>query len=242
MNITTFITRADLLNKTELEKARLLAYYHFRVDGMREFTVSDVIDWFQGINLAKPNGTRLKQNIIKSALFVKGRATNTHKLSAKEIVKLDTEFPELIVDEEVVSLDTVLPASLYQVNRGYIEAIRKQINACYENSIYDGCAILMRRLLEILLVHVYEHKGIQSRIQDADGNFVVLERIVDDAKTSIDIGLSRNTKPLLDKFRTLGNFSAHKIYYICKRQYIDEVIQEYRATVEELEYKSGLKK
>ncbi len=117
----------------------------------------------------------------------------------------------------------------------------KQINCSYENNIFDGCAVLMRRLLEILLILSYQEFGIDAAIKDASGNYKMLNPIIDNAVNNTSLGLSRNTKEHLDTFRKLGNFSAHKIYYNAKKKSIDQVMLDYRATIEELLYKSKLR-
>jgi hypothetical protein len=206
-----------------------------------EFSIHDVTTWFETLHLAKPNTSRLQGNIIKSSCFIRGNSKSLFKLHAREVNKLNEEFPQLKTSEEVISLDSVLPESLYQVSRGYIESLGKQINSSYEHNIFDGCAVLMRRFLEILLIQAYEKLGIEISIRDSAGNYMLLEGIVQDAISNSRLGLTRNSRSCLDKFRILGNFSAHKIYYICKKQYIEEVILEYRACIEELLYKSGLK-
>ncbi len=43
-------------------------------------------------------------------------------------------------------------------------------------------------------------------------------------------------------FKDLGNYSAHKIWYNCTQQDIKPHILKYRAIIEELMYKSGVKK
>lgn len=155
---------------------------------------------------------------------------------------LDSEFPSLQkVSEETVSHGSVIEESLLQVERGFINSLIKQINASYENNIFDGCAVLMRRLLEILLILSYEELGIEARIKDALGNYKMLNPIIDDATTNSTLALSRNTKDHLDAYRKVGNFSAHKIYYNAKKKTLDQIILEYRATVEELLYKSKLR-
>jgi hypothetical protein len=99
----------------------------------------------------------------------------------------------------------------------------------------------MRRLIEVLLILAYENLGIESEIKDPSGSYYLFERISQNARNNSFLGLSRNTKPCIEKFRTLGNLSAHKIHYTCKKSYIEEVIQEYRAAIEELLFKAGLK-
>lgn len=53
--------------------------------------------------------------------------------------------------------------------------------------------------------------------------------------------LSKEVLSVLDRFRMLGNLSAHKIQYNAKKAYIDEVITLYRVAIEELLYISKIK-
>jgi len=146
-----------------------------------------------------------------------------------------------VASEDVISDDLILPRPLYENTRGFIESLSKQINASYEFNIFDGCAVLMRRLLEILLILSYEHLKIEAAIQDPHGNYLMLERIANDAKSNKVLKLSRDAKSVLDDFRTIGNFSAHKIYYNCRRSDLKKIAVHYRATIEELLYKSGIR-
>ena len=130
---------------------------------------------------------------------------------------------------------------LYQKTRGYLESLSKQINASYEHHIYDGCAVLMRRLEEILLIHSYEKLGIAAAIKDGNGNYLLLEGIVKDAVSNTTLSLSRNSKVTVEEIRILGNFSAHKVTYTCKREYISEKIPEFRALIDELLHKAGIR-
>ena len=69
------------------------------------------------------------------------------RLHHNRIKALEAQFPRLSVkSQEVVDDGTILPASLYGGTRGYIESLAKQINRSYEENIFDGCAVLMRRL------------------------------------------------------------------------------------------------
>jgi hypothetical protein len=183
----------------------------------------------------------LKGKISKSRYFVRGSNSSTFKLHATQIAELEVQYSDIVESEEIISYDTILPVSLYRVNRSVIESLAKQVNASYEHNIFDGCAVLMRRLIEVLLILAYENLGIESEIKDPSGSYYLFERISQNARNNSFLGLSRNTKPCIEKFRTLGNLSAHKIHYTCKKSYIEEVIQEYRAAIEELLFKAGLK-
>lgn len=243
MNLKQFVELSNILNQMEMVKTKLLSFYYLKTEELIEFDMKDIRKWFNSVYLPIPNTSRLKNNIIKSQHFIKGSKKDTFKLSLQVIAELEEAFPQLNTKcEEVVCKDIIFPKSLYENTRGYIESLAKQINASYENNIFDGCAVLMRRLLEILLIHTYEKYGVENEIKDGNGNYFMLEGISTNAKSNRIIDLSRNTRDSLEKYRKIGNFSAHKIGYICKRIYIEEIMIDFRATIEELLYKSQMKK
>jgi hypothetical protein len=208
----------------------------------KEFRQDDILQWFEQLHFPRPNISRLLGRIRSSRQFVKGSANGEFKLHALTLDELQAQFPGLRAEsEEVVSTDTILPHSIYESTRGFIESLAKQINASYEYNIFDGCAVLMRRLLEVLLILAYEHLGIESDIQDSSGNYVTLEKIIANAKSNSKLRLSRDSKAVLEEFRQIGNFSAHKIYYNCRRTDLTRVTTSYRATIEELLYKAGIR-
>lgn len=241
MNIEEFADATGLYQRSEIERTRLVAFYELRMNDVATFTANDIAGWFHSLGLAKPNKTRLANRLRASSQFIRGNGTADFRLHAREVGKLDLEFPHLREPSEAVtSQDSILSRELYEVDRGYIDALAKQINASYENNIFDGCAVLMRRLLEILLIHSYQSLGIESDIQ-IDGHYKDLSAIIADAKTNKMLKLSKDSRATLDIFRKLGNFSAHKIFYTCRRGDIRNVVLEYRVTIEELLYKSGLR-
>lgn len=242
MTLDAFARACSLLGLSELEKVRHLAYYHHKAEGKTEFTLDDVASWFAQLGLARPNTSRLRTRLRESRSFVLGSTGNSHRLHAVDLDELQAAYPGLSSQsEDVTSDDTLLPRPLYEGTRGFIEALARQINASYEYNIFDGCAVLMRRLAEVLLILAYEHSNTESEIQDATGNYVGLEKIIDNARNNATLRLSRNTKGFLDQLRTLGNFAAHKIYFTTRRRDIQGISTEYRAMVEELLYKAGIK-
>ena len=44
---------------------------------------------------------------------------------------------------------------LVQTNRSYIVTVGRQMNGCYEKGWFDGCAVMMRRLLEISIIEAF---------------------------------------------------------------------------------------
>ncbi len=137
---------------------------------------------------------------------------------------------------------TILPKSLFDNVPTNIQILCKQINASYENNLYDCAAVIMRKLLEGLLVLTYQNAGIESEIMSNNGNHhVSLDKIIKNAEQNKKIMLSANTKKDMALFKDLGNYSAHKIWYNCTQQDIEPHILKFRAIIEELMYKSGVK-
>ena len=74
--------------------------------------------------------------------------------------------------------DQVIPVSYVRGTRGYIERVAMQINGCYEKGWWDACAVMMRRLTEILIIEAFEAKGMSAKIKDGSGNYLMLDDLV----------------------------------------------------------------
>lgn len=243
MDINGFSKKVELLSQKEIDKVLLLAYFHQKISGNADFSRAHISEWFSLLGLPKPNLSRIEKNLSSSRDFIKGKTKDSFKLHPITFDRLQSEIPGIhVASEDVVSDDVILPKPVFENSRGFIESLSKQINASYEFNIFDGCAVLMRRLLEVMLILSYENLKIESSIQGSDGNYLMLERIVNDAKNNRTLKLSRDAKAVLEDFRTVGNFSAHKIYYNCCRSDLKKIAAHYRATIEELMYKSGIRK
>jgi len=244
MTLDRFVESSGLLSLTETDKVCYLAFYFLKTKNLEQFTALDAAKWLRDdLHLATPNTSRLNANLGTSRNTVKGPKSDSFRLHHTLITELQAKFPQLLeTSQDVIDDGTVLPKLRYEDTRGYIESLAKQINASYERNIFDGCAVLMRRLVEILMIHSYEHLNIADEIKDSSGNYQMLEAIIDKARSNNKLALSRNSKGCIEEFRKLGNFSAHKVYYNCTRAEIKPVILDYRALIEELLYKSGIRK
>lgn len=242
MTLEQFARHADLVSRTETDKFAHIAFYFLRMEDQVLFSMTDAEYWFERLNYARPNYSRLKAKLLRDAVCVSTSERGKVRLHAKTIARLEQELPYLTEgSEEVLTTGSLLPKSLMKPSRGYIERLADQINASYEQNIFDGCAVLMRRLLEVLLIHTYAHHKIESQIQAGPDQYKDLKQIIADAVANKTVALSKATKDILDEFRVLGNFSAHKIIYNCRRDEIKHIAREYRAAIEELLYKSGIR-
>ena len=144
--------------------------------------------------------------------------------------------------ETVMSPDQpVLPHSLVRNTRGYIEKVVFQINRTYTQTCYDACAVMLRRLLEILIIEAFEHHGLSSKIKNQAGDYLYLEDLINLLLAETKWSLGRNTKEGLRKLKRIGDQSAHSRRYNARREYIDAAIIDLRTVCEELLYLAGLR-
>ena len=136
----------------------------------------------------------------------------------------------------------VLPHSLFKSTRGYIEKVVFQINRCYEHTAYDACAVMIRRLIEVLIIESFENHTISSLIKNSNGDYLYLSDLIDKTLVQTQWNLGRNTKSALRRLKSIGDQSAHSRRYNARREYIDDIILDLRCTSEELLYIAGLHK
>lgn len=144
-------------------------------------------------------------------------------------------------DGQKAASEQVVPMSIVRGTRGYIEAVANQANGCYERGWFDGSAVMIRRLLETLIIEVFEHHGIDAKIKNNNGDFVHLSVLISTALAEKKWNLSRTSKHALPRLKDIGDKSAHSRRYNAHRKDIEKVLDDIRVVVQELVYLAGLK-
>ncbi len=159
--------------------------------------------------------------------------------------KLKTEAPTTFVPPSEGTRpinELILPQAIVRGTRGYIERVVFQINGCYENGWFDGCAVMMRRLIETLIIECFEKYGIADRIKDSKTpEFLFLADLIDKVVQEPSWNLGRGTRQALPRLKKVGDQSAHSRRYNAHREDIDRVSYDFRIACEELIYVAGLK-
>lgn len=135
----------------------------------------------------------------------------------------------------------VLPFSLVRGTRGYLEKVVNQINGCYENGWYDGCAVLLRRLIETLVIEAFEKFSLAATVKNKNGDFLYLGDLIDAMLRETAWNLGRNAKQALPRLKDVGDKSAHSRRFVAQRGDIDPLLADIRVVVQELVYLAGLK-
>ena len=138
--------------------------------------------------------------------------------------------------------ELILPHAMVRGTRGYIERVVYQINGCYEKGWFDGCAVMMRRLIETLIIECFEKYGIADRIKNPKtGDFLALGDLVDRLIYEPSWNLGRNTKQALPRLKNIGDQSAHSRRYNAHREDIDKLSHDFRVVWQELIYLAAFK-
>lgn len=244
MELLTYLEKTEFNTKSEAERAKLVCFYSYKETQQTIFTLSDIAELLVSCGCNKPNTSRLKNNLLKrkdKAFTVSKHDKNKLEFISTVLSKLNRDYGNLWLDTEtIISSNEVIDENRFCGKRTFLTKLIKQINSSYKNNCFDACAVLMRRLFEILLVLSFQHNNIDNLIKDKTGNgYVMLERIVAIAQNDRTLKLSRN-KTCYDMFREVGNFSAHSITYTAGAKDIDDIKIYYRVMLDELYSKSGL--
>ncbi|HEX8424197.1 MAG TPA: DUF4145 domain-containing protein [Pyrinomonadaceae bacterium] len=180
-------------------------------------------------------------NVIKSV-----GATAKERADALKHVRLVCQsvlLPglESMTANPVPLTEQVLPLSVVEGTRPYLERIITQANGCYEHQWYDACSVMIRKFVEILIIEVYEAHGKAGEIKDGGGDFLMLRDLVTRILAQSHWNLSRETKRELPNIKKLGDRSAHNRRYVATKQDVDGVLSGLRVIADDLLHLANLK-
>ncbi len=104
---------------------------------------------------------------------------------------------------------------------------------------------MLRRFIETLIIETYIAKDKESEIKKTDGDFYALRRMIEVACNDKDLNLSRDTKHILRKLKTIGDRSAHNRRFVAKRSYFDELFEnlhlDMQTLIQDFVHEAGFK-
>ena len=195
---------------------------------------------------AVPKGTvgnttavaELMQTVFSIDASPKDRATAARDLQ----FTIKTTWSKAPPDTRDLEEAGIFPlVKLNQTKRGYLVAVGRQMNGSYASGWYDGCAVMMRRLLESAIIEAFEARQIDGKIKNPQtGDFLQLTGLVAVALAEPTWNLPRNVKRELNGLKDLGHRSAHNRYYLATKFDLDKHIDAYREAVETFLHLAGL--
>lgn len=129
--------------------------------------------------------------------------------------------------------ENVLPLSVIRGTRGYLETTTHQINGSYEQGWYDACAVMMRKVVEVLIIELFECRGMATKIKTPSGDFMQLEALIGRVIGEPTWNLSRTTRRALPDIKRVADNAAHGRRFAAHRGDIDAIRVGFRAAVQE---------
>ena len=239
------MTEADLLQKLSaanykvVDRAVALLWFRSRENHMYSATALELSSAITAAGYAKPNPSRLNLDLSKDRRTSKDGIRHRINISARE--GLDSVLQPLVGRSAIKPSDSILPRELVAGTRGYIEKVTLQINASFDAALYDCCAVMCRRLLETLIIEVYEHRGIATELKNGDGHFKMFAGLLAHIEKESRFNVGRGALKGLRDFKGLGDNAAHNRRFNATRIDIEGQKGGMRLAVEELLHLAGLK-
>lgn len=153
-----------------------------------------------------------------------------------KIEELETQLKESELSADL------FPFELVENTRGYLENIAKQAILSYQNGLFDGCLILIRKLIEGLIIECFEEHGIANNITGTDGNYFYLSDLIRITTNEPNFKISRNSKTAFPEIKKIADLAAHSRRFNAKRSDVDKIKGDVRIVIEELVHIAGIKR
>jgi hypothetical protein len=223
--------------KTKNITERAIAFLYFRAEtsDIPEASPQELCQDFIDAGLGSPNVTRLKQYLAKDPRTAKV-GKDKWRLKADQHEEVAQIYSSCLKRKVVIASlsDSVIPKELVSGTKNYLIDVVRQINGCYDADFFDAAGVMMRRLIETLIIEVYEYKRITGKIKDSAGNYLMLNDLIKEILKEPTITLGRNAKKGLGDAKWLGDQSAHNRRFLANQPDIDRVQPNVRILVQEL--------
>jgi len=202
---------------------------------------ADATNVFENMSAQSPGDVSAMAEMIEGA-FSPATDHSRRLAIAKDLVfALRTTWRRSGVPEQTAPAASAFPLSILDsTKRGYLVSIGRQVNGCFACGYYDACAVMLRRLVELVIIELFEKRSIAGKIKGSDGNYLQLSDLISRTVAEKTWTLSRNAKKLLPSLRDIGHMSAHGRYFHAKREDVERLLGPARIVVEELLHIAGL--
>ena len=240
-NRKDFAQHLAALQLSHVERAVAFLWYYRETQEYDERTATDLVADLHDEGFPRPNVTRLRQDLQRSRLTIKGKRPGSFQIDTRRLPDLDTLYRPLLGNRVIAIQGLILPTDWAAGTRKYLEQMVYQINGAYESGFYDCCGVLCRRLMESLLIETYIHLGRQHEVQN-NGMFLPLDQLIIYATGDRSLNLNRNSPKIMQEIKGLGDTAAHDRVYITPKIDIDDLTLRYRRLIQELLGLAGIVK
>lgn len=234
-DLEKFIERIEGFEKLPFSKQiDFFAYFILFEQKKDGFIAKDIYDCFQLLHLSPYSNI---PSYLSSKSKGKGRQYLKKNGTLYYLERAFKQSLDILIGAPTLPYNVhsdFFPIELFDKTRGYLKTIANQALASYNNGIYDGCSVLTRKLIEILIIECFERHSNETLIKRTDGVFFFLSDLITEFLKEPAWNIGRNAKNGLPKIKNLGDKSAHNRRYIARKQDLDSLKDDIRTVIEEL--------
>ena len=233
MTLEEFIIRIDnFLSLKSSEQIPYFGYYILKYQNKESFIAKEIEKCFIETHITPYSNISAYLSKEKKAKHMLSHKNGGYILSRTVENQISNTIGEVKVNEPSGNL---FPLELFNNTRTYLQKTAKQAILCYDYQIYDACLVMIRRLIETLIIELYERFEIKEQIQDAKGNYLFCSDLIDKLLTEKKLWtIGRNSVKALPDIKTKGDLSAHNRRFNATKTDIDTIKVGLRVVLEEL--------
>lgn len=232
-NRTNFLRELARLNLNQTDEAIALLWFYRQTQTFEERSASELSTDFRDEGYMAPNPTRLGNALRRSRRTVAGTRRGTFQVNSRYLDELEAAYGGLLVSAPArAASPLVLPEDFGRGTR-HLEQLVIETNGSYERGFYDGCAVMLRRILESLIISIFLSRK-QADMIRVDGNFLSLEALILKIIAFDQVHLSRDARRIMGQIKEVGDVAAHNRNYLTKQQDIDDIKIGARRVLDEL--------
>jgi hypothetical protein len=214
------------------ERVVAAIWFHGTTGSNGEGSLREILAEIEQAGYGQQNATRIAHSLSRDQRLVKGKSGFRIRATSKP--DLDGRFLAFLAQRPIPVSSSVVPMELFRGRWSYVERVVIQLNASYDGSLYDCSAVMCRRLIETLMIEVFEMLGRAAEIKAPDGHFLMLAALAEVAARDSGLNLGRNSKHALKSLKELGDLAAHNRRFNARKGDIDDIKSGLRIVVEEL--------
>jgi hypothetical protein len=130
--------------------------------------------------------------------------------------------------------NNLYPLSIFDNTRGYLIAFSREASACYDYGLYNSCFFMIRKILETVIIELFERHNIESKIKSASGGYLFLSDLITKLVAENTWHLTKITREDIPKIKKLADSSVHSKRFSAKKNDIDNIKTELRIILQEL--------
>lgn len=225
----------DFYNLKQSEQILFFAYYLIETKKYSYIKPKDIQDCFTILKIPPYSNIpsyllrKSKREKNKRRQFIKNK--EGYSLSAVTVHKIKESLGEPIdhtPSEELVTLE------IFTGTRGYLKNIANEAALCYDFRLYNACLIMLRKLIETLIIELFEKEGIENKIKDNNQDYFQLSYLIDSFLNEQSWTVSRNTKTSIPKIKKYADLAAHNRRFSAKKADLDKIKLDLRVVIQEL--------